>query len=108
MEYYVPEQNISHDEAMVEYFGKHSYKQASRNKPIRFGYKIWCQNTTEGYLIAFDPYQGKTHQGDEDLENKYGKYSATVLHLLNTYSDDKKFLPYHVFPLLRELKNWGL
>ena len=112
MEHFVPERNISHDEAMVEYFGKHSCKQAIRNKPIRFGYKIWCQNTTDGYLIAFDPYQGKTHQGDEELENKYGKCAATVLHLLNTYSDDKKFLHYHLFtdnlfttlPLLQELK----
>ena len=40
MEHYAPERNISHDEAMVEYFGKHSCKQAIRNKPIRFGYKI--------------------------------------------------------------------
>lgn len=115
MEHYVPERNISHDEAMVEYFGKHSCKQAIRNKPIRFGYKIWSQNTTEGYLIAFDPYQGKTHQGDEELESKYGKCSATVLNLLNMYSDEKRILPYHLFtdnlfttlPLLQEIKTRG-
>ena len=53
MTHFVPLQNISHDEAMVEYFEKHSCKQAIRNKPIRFGYKVWCQNTTSGYLIAF-------------------------------------------------------
>ena len=76
MEHYVPERNISHDEAMVEYFGRHSCKQSIRNKPIRFGYTVWCQNTTEGYLIAFDPYQGKTHQGDEEFESRYGKCSA--------------------------------
>ena len=40
MLHFVPSQHISHDEAMVEYFGKHSCKQAIRNKPIRFGYKV--------------------------------------------------------------------
>ena len=64
MEHFVPTQNTSHDEAMVEYFGKHSCKQAIRNKPIRFGYKLWCQNTSSGHLIPFDPYQGKTYKGN--------------------------------------------
>ena len=59
MLHFVPSQHISHDEAMVEYFGKHSCKQAIRNKPIRFGCKVWCQNNPSGYLVSFDPYQLK-------------------------------------------------
>ena len=39
MTHFVLSQNISHDEAMVEYFGKHSYEQAMRNKLIRYGVK---------------------------------------------------------------------
>jgi DNA excision repair protein ERCC-6 len=115
MEMYTPSSSISHDEAMVEYFGKHGSKQMIKNKPIRIGYKIWCQNSPNGYLIAFDPYQGKTYQGDAEMEKKFGKCSSTVLHLLNQYSLDKKEFPYHIFcdnlftsfPLLMELKQRG-
>ena len=35
---FVPSQKISHDEAMIEYFGRQGYKQAVHTKPIRFGY----------------------------------------------------------------------
>ena len=29
------------DEAMKPYFGCHSLKQSIREKPVRFGYKVW-------------------------------------------------------------------
>ena len=96
LEHFVPTQYLSHDEAMVEYFGRHSCKQAIRNKPIRFGYKVWCQNTPSGYLVAFDLYQGKTYQGNEELEANLGKAPATVLHLLSMYGSKKDY-PYHIF-----------
>ena len=115
MLHYVPTRNIAHDEAMVEYFGKHSCKQAIRNKPIRFGYKVWCQNNPSGYLIAFDPYQGKTYEGCDEEEKIFGRCSSTVLHLLRQYSDDKTGLPYCLnfdnlftsLPLIHELKKRG-
>lgn len=115
MEHFVTSKNISHDEAMVQYFGKHGCKQAIRNKPIRFGYKVWCQNDTSGYLIAFDPYQGKTHRGNVEIEERFGKCAGTILHLIDMYSEDKKNLPYHFYfdnlfttlPLLQELNNNG-
>ena len=90
MSHFVPSSYISHDEAMVEYFGKHLCKQAIRNKPIRFGYKVWCQNTPLGYLTTFDLYQGKTYKGNEEMETRFGKCVSTVLHLLDQYSNDKK------------------
>ena len=37
----VPNQDISYDECMIEYFGKHGCKQSIRMKRIRFGYKVW-------------------------------------------------------------------
>ncbi len=106
---------ISHDEAMVEYFGNHSCKQAIREKPIRFGYKIFCQNTPSGYLIAFNPYQGKTFEADEEMEAKFGKCSSSVLHLADSYPLSKSEHPYHFYcdnyftsiPLLSELKSRG-
>ena len=98
---------------MVEYFGKHSCEQAIRNKPTRFGYKVWCQNTSLGYLITFDLYQGKTYKGNEEMETRFGKCASTVLLLLDQYSNYKKHLSYHIFmdnlftstPLLFELMN---
>ena len=93
MLHFVPGQHISHDEAMVKYFGKHSSKQAFRNKSIRFDYKLWCQNNPFDYLVSFDPYQGKTFEGNVEEEEKFGKCSATILHLLRNYSSDKIDLP---------------
>ena len=81
---------------MIEYFGRHGCKQAIRNKPIRFGYKVWSQNTPNGYLIDFDVYQGKTYQGEEEIEQKLGKAPATVMHLLGKYKNEKDY-PHHVF-----------
>lgn len=115
MLHFVPNMNISHDEAMIEYFGKHGCKQAIRNKPVRFGYKAWCQNTPQGYLCSFDLYQGKTYEGNDDLEDLIGKCPSTVFHLLASYCEEKKVLPYHFFfdnlftsfPLLKELVKHG-
>ena len=45
MLHFVPSQHISHDEAMVEYFGKHSCKLAIRNKQIRFAIKCGAKIT---------------------------------------------------------------
>lgn len=115
MEHFIPSENISHDEAMIAYFGKHSCKQSIRIKPTRFGYKCWCQCIPEGYLIAFDLYQGHTYLANEDLETKFGKCSSTILHLLQQYPEHKSKLAYHVFcdnlftsiPLLNELQTRG-
>ena len=97
MQHFQPSQHLSHDESIIEYFGKHSCKQCIRNKPIRFGYKVWCLSSTYGYLINFDLYQGKTHEGNTELEKVVGKCSATVLHLLEKLPADKKNLPYVLY-----------
>ena len=62
IQHFIPSQKISHNKAMIQYFGRHSCKQAIRNKPIRFGYKVWSQNTPNEHLIPFDVCQGKTYQ----------------------------------------------
>ncbi|CAG0892315.1 unnamed protein product [Cyprideis torosa] len=91
--HFVPVQNISHDEAILEYFGHNSMKQ----KSIRFGYKLWCLNTPEGYLIAFDPYQGKSgKQVEEELAEIFGKSASTVLVLLDQLPEEVKHLPFHI------------
>ena len=51
-------QNLSIDESMIPYFGRHGAKQFIRGKPIRFGYKMWCLCTPLGYLVQTIPYSG--------------------------------------------------
>jgi hypothetical protein len=95
---FVPEQNLSHDEAMIKYFGKSGLKQAIRNKPIRFGFKAWCLCTVSGYVVVFDLYQGKG-VGLSKAENvaAVGAAGATLLDLVDLLPEEKRNLPYHFF-----------
>ena len=34
--------DLSIDEAMATYYGRHSAKQYIQNKPVKYGYKFWC------------------------------------------------------------------
>ena len=86
-------------------------------KPIRFGYKAWCLNTDDGYLVTLDLYQGRTYEGNELIEKVFGKCAATVLKNIDSLPVDKRSLPYNIyfdnlftsFELLTELKdrNYG-
>lgn len=60
-------QDISIDESMVPYYGRHSSKQFIRGKPIRFGFKVWCLNSRLGYLVQCEPYQGSSGSFNPDL-----------------------------------------
>jgi hypothetical protein len=95
---FVPEQNLSHDEAMIKYFGKSGLKQAIRNKPIRFGFKAWCLCTVSGYVVVFDLYQGKG-VGQSKAENiaTVGAAGATLLDLVDLLPEEKRNLAYHFF-----------
>ena len=69
---YAPnEEFYSFDESICEYYGRHRCKQFLRGKPIRFGFKIWCGTTPLGYLVWFDPYQGKV-DSSRTQENNLG------------------------------------
>lgn len=50
---------------MTKYYGLHNCKQFIRGKPIPFGYKMWCLNLADGYLINFNIYQGKFSGGKQ-------------------------------------------
>ena len=60
------------------------------DKPVRFGYKVWCDNTDLVYLCAFDVYQGKTFKSNGEIEKFF-------LQLLSSYDEEEKALPYHIF-----------
>lgn len=50
---------LSIDESMVPYYGHHPCKQYIRCKPVRFGFKLWCITTADGYLLHAEPYCGR-------------------------------------------------
>ena len=67
LQHWPVEQDVSIDESMVPYYGRHSSKQFIRGKPVRFGFKVWCLNSRLGYLIQCDPYQGSSGIYNADL-----------------------------------------
>ena len=61
-------EDLSIDESMVPYYGRHSCKQFIRAKPIRFGYKLWVLASATGLPYKIEIYQGKsTGDADEPL-----------------------------------------
>ncbi|KAK9727551.1 Transposase IS4 [Popillia japonica] len=71
--------NLSIDEQMVPYFGRHSAKMYIKGKAVRFGFKIWCLCSSEGYLYQFIPYGGASPEGKKS-EHPLG--TKVVLDLL--------------------------
>lgn len=114
LKYFPGTQHLDYDESMIKYFGRHSCKQFIRGKPIRFGYKVWCLNAGNGYLINFDVYQGKNcNPKAEQYSSEFGKATAPLVIMLDELP--QKDLPYEIFidnlftsfSVLKELKNRG-
>lgn len=97
IKYFIPEKELSYDESMVKYYGKHGCKQFIRGKPIRFGYKVWSLNTVQGYLVNFDIYQGKSPQEDHKICNAFGKAASPLVHMIEELSNNAKCLPLNFF-----------
>lgn len=106
MQFGVFSHNLSIDEEMVPYFGRHSCKMYIKGKPIRFGFKLWCLCSSNGYLYKFIPYGGKT----STYENELGLGANVVLELLSVVQQpsvhriffDNFFSSYKLFNLLNE------
>lgn len=58
--------DLSIDESMVKYFGRHGSKQFMKGKPCRFGYKNWMLSSSNGYCYNFDVYCGRNKSNDDD------------------------------------------
>ncbi|KAG8179722.1 hypothetical protein JTE90_006627 [Oedothorax gibbosus] len=54
---------LSVDEEMIPYTGRHSAKMYMRNKPIKFGYKLWILASSQGYPFNIQVYVGKEAAG---------------------------------------------
>lgn len=115
LQHYQPEREMNYDESMIKYYGRHSCKQFIRGKPIRFGYKMWCLNTTSGYLVNCELYQGKSVKREEAYEKHFGKAAAPFVTMLDELESLKEYKPYGLYfdnfftsmNLLEHLKNKG-
>lgn len=85
------EQKMSIDESMIPYYGHHSCKQFIRGKPIRFGFKMWCLNTSGGYLLQCELYQGA---GTVSVDKEVGMTGSVVLDLISELPADRPYLLY--------------
>jgi Transposase IS4 len=56
--FYLPGQTLVVDEAMVGFKGRSEMKQYIKNKPTKWGYKVWCL-ASSNYLLAFQVYEGR-------------------------------------------------
>ncbi|XP_049963624.1 piggyBac transposable element-derived protein 2-like [Schistocerca serialis cubense] len=81
---------LSIDEMMVRYYGKHLAKMFLRGKPIKFGYKIWCLTSSNGFLYNFSPYCGKT-------DNKQEPLGARVINALTSMIPESEYPNYMLF-----------
>lgn len=96
--------NLSIDEEMIPYFGRHSCKMFIKGKPIRFGFKAWCLTSSNGYLYNIKLYGGSSSNYDKSI----GLGADTVLSLLrvvespssHTIYFDNFFTSYHLMCLL--------
>ena len=58
--YFVPGQNISIDERMVAFKGRIGMKQYIKDKPTKWGFKLWVLASSDsGYTYKFQVYTGK-------------------------------------------------
>lgn len=79
--------NLSIDEQMVPYFGRHSCKMFIRGKPVRFGFKLWCICSSDGYLYQFIPYAGANPNKEKSA---LGMGGQVVVDLLSIVPDPSK------------------
>ena len=73
------DEHLSIDESMIPYYGKHYAKQYIKGKPIRFGFKNWALCSSNGYMISFEIYTGKSNT----VEKVFGLGGDVVMSLLH-------------------------
>ena len=84
-----PEKNVSIDESMVPYYGRHGCKQYIQNKPVKFGYKLWVSATLLGHAIQFYPCAGK----DDNYNKDIGLGDSVVMTLMSITNSPQFELP---------------
>ncbi|KAJ8871699.1 hypothetical protein PR048_028026, partial [Dryococelus australis] len=66
-------------------------------EPIRFGYKVWCLTSVQGYLVNFSIYQGKSPRSNTVYEHYFGKATAPLIQMIESFNAEIRTLPFHFF-----------
>ena len=82
MKLYQPDVNVSIDERMVQNKGRYSFRQYIKDKPTKWGIKIWViADSATGYTYNFDVYTGKR---DKTAKTSFGLAYDVVFRLMST------------------------
>lgn len=82
-EVFVPSKKVSVDESTVGYKGRVVFKVYNKDKPTKWGIKIFVlSDAASGYICAMEPYFGKITT-DRMERQDLGVTSRIVLHLVN-------------------------
>lgn len=106
-----PGENVAVDEAMKKFKGRCSFKQYIKNKPVRWGLKIFCLCcSATAYLWNAIIYVGKK-KTDDQKKKEMGATTATVLDLVGPLANKNHcvFMDnfYTSIPLFVELRKRG-
>lgn len=83
-QYYVPQHKVNIDESTVGFKGKVLFKDYNKDKPIRWGIKIFVvSESNTGYICGLDLYFGKS---TTDLIHRQDL--LIVLHLVKKLEED--------------------
>ena len=81
-ELYQPNREINIDERMVRSKARFSFRQYIRNKPVKWGFKLWCLcDSHNGYTSSFSVYRGK----NGEVRSSNGLGYDVVLNLMKPY-----------------------
>lgn len=103
------EQNLSIDEQIVPFKGQINIRQYIKNKPKKWGIKIYVLAGQSGQVYDFIIYQGATTEINQ-LYSKFGAGAATVMQLVERINDshthglffDNYFGSYNLFQYLNK------
>lgn len=101
-------EHIAIDEMMVPFKGKSYLKQYLKSKPKKWGFKIWVQASTNGYVYCFEMYQGASIL----KRSEFGPIGDTVINLCHAiHGNNHKLFMDNLFtsvPLLRKLRSFNI
>lgn len=96
-------EHLAIDEMMIPFKGRHRAKQYIKNKPKKWGFKMWVRASRNGYVQCFELYGGK-----KSNVTALGPVSDMVIRLCHNIKEKnhKLFMDnfFVTLPLLRKLK----
>ncbi len=69
--YFQPGRNVAVDETLVPFKGRAPFRQYIKNKPRKWGIKLWClADSVSGYVSCFNVYTGAKDEGPGSLSHR--------------------------------------